>query len=456
MSNKPPLLEQISQSPLMIDTGSQQLFQSSIQHIVAHERATDFLSSAVVASEDDDYWPTNPDDWRASYRPYVVKNGILQIPVMGVLLNRFPWQLGRWATGYTYIEKAWQRGMADPEVKGIAYIHDSPGGEVAGCFELGDKLYGSRGEKPQRSFAMDHSYSASFLLSSSPGPISMSRSGGVGSVGVVTAHVEYSEMMKEWGVKVTFIFAGKHKVDGNAYEKLPESVKSRIQERINRIYGVFTSAVARNRSMDEGDVRATEALTYDADDAIKVGFADRIGSLEDEMVLFSEEVAVGDEQMANDVTEKGIPQATHDKAVTDARAEGHAAGLAEGAKASNDRIKAILGSDAAKTRPSAAAKLALNDKLAAVDAEGIIEMLADMPEEKAETKAKGDGEGEGEGKGKKAKAERNHFEEAMGKGNPEIGAADEEDDDDSPESMSNSILADYAGASGAARKKTAA
>lgn len=460
MPNKPPLLEQISQSPLLIDTGSQQLFQSSIQHIVAHDRATDFLSSAVVMSEDDDFWPTNPDDWRASYRPYVVKNGILQIPIMGVLLNRFPWQLGRWATGYTYIEKAWQRGMADPEVKGIAYIHDSPGGEVAGCFELGDKLYASRGEKPQRSFAMDHSYSASFLLSSSPGPISMSRSGDVGSVGVVTAHVEYSEAMKEWGVKVTFIFAGKHKVDGNAYEKLPESVKSRIQERINRIYGVFTSAVARNRSMDEGDVRGTEALTYDADDAIKVGFADRIGSLEEEMVLFSEEVAVGDEQMANDVTDKGIPQATHDKAVTDARAEGkaegHAAGLKEGATAATDRIKAILGSDAAKTRPSAAAKLALNDKLAAVDADGIVEMLADMPEEKATAPAKG-GEGDGEGEGKKkTSAKRNHFEEAMGKNNPEIGAADDDDEDDSPDAMSNSILADYAGASGASRKKVSA
>jgi hypothetical protein len=173
------------------------------------------------------------------------------------------------------------------------------------------------------------------------------------------------------------------------------------------------------------------------------------------MVLFSEEVAVGDEQMANDATDKGIPQATHDKAVTDARAEGHAAGLAEGAKASTDRIRAILGSDAAKTRPSAAAKLALNEKLTAVDADGIIEMLADMPEEKATTPAKTEGEGEGGDKAVKTTAKRNHFEEAMGKGNPEIGAA-EEDDDDSPESMSNSILADYAGAAGASRKKAVA
>ncbi len=31
----------------------------------------------------DDYWPA-PDTWLAQYRPYVVKNGILLIPVKGV------------------------------------------------------------------------------------------------------------------------------------------------------------------------------------------------------------------------------------------------------------------------------------------------------------------------------------------------------------------------------------
>ena len=145
-----PLLEQITQSPLLIDEGAEGLFRASIQHIVAHEHADAFMGSAVSMSEDEEFWPRS-DDWRAAYRPYNVKNGVLQIPVMGVLLNRFPWQLGRWATGYTYIEKALQRGLADGNVRGIAFIHDSPGGEVAGCFELGDKIFQARGKKPMRS-----------------------------------------------------------------------------------------------------------------------------------------------------------------------------------------------------------------------------------------------------------------------------------------------------------------
>lgn len=446
MASNAPLLEQITQSPLMIDEGAESLFRASIQHVVSHEHAAAFMDTAVSMSEDEEFWPRS-DDWRAAYRPYNVKNGVLQIPVMGVLLNRFPWQLGRWATGYTYIEKALQRGLADGNVRGIAFIHDSPGGEVAGCFELGDKIFDARGEKPMRSFAMDHSYSASYLISSSPGPISVSRSGGVGSIGVVTAHVEYSKAMDQNGIKVTFIFAGKHKVDGNPYEKLSDAVKSRIQERINRIYGVFTAAVARNRSMDEAKVRATEALTYDAKDGIEIGLADRMGSLDEEMALFNEELSVGDEQMADNTTKDGIPQAKVDELVAAAKAEGAAEGAKAGATAERTRINAILASDEGKKRPKAAMSLAMKTGLSLEDATA---SLADMPEEKAEAAApvvEDDKKTKGKGS--------NQFEEAMNKdGGTGVGGGDEgeEQEGDDTTKASNSILRDYAATTGLKRK----
>lgn len=442
----PPLLEQLSQNPLLIAEDAQAVFQSTIQYLVAHEHAEDFLSAPLMGG-DDDFWPTSSDDWRSSYRPYNVKNGILQIPVMGVLLNRFPWQAGRWATGYPYIEKAWQRGMADANVKGIAYIHDTPGGEVAGNFELAEKLFASRKDKPQRSFAADHSYSAGYSLASAPGPISISKSGGVGSIGVVTAHVEYADAMAKAGVKVTFIFAGKHKVDGNAYEKLSDAVKTRIQGRIDRIYDVFVKAVSRNRKMDESAVRGTEALTYDALDSLKVGLADRVGSLEEEMVLFSNDIISGDEQMA-DTTVQGVPQATHDAAVASARTEGEAAGVItgkaagfkEGATAERDRVKAIFALDESKTRPAAAKQVALETDLPVDKAKAF---LTGMPAEKASG----------------TRADRNHFEEHMEQNAPDVGGGEGDEDEGSdaaatPAKETVSLMSSYKAAGGAVKRKT--
>ena len=457
MPNKSqPLLAAITQNPLLISQTAQQLFQDSISHIVSSEHAAVMLNEASMSSDDEDFWP-KADDWRASLRPYNVKNGVLQIPVMGVLLNRFSYQFGRWATGYAYIEKALQRGMADGNVKAIAFVCDSPGGEVAGCFELVDKIYEARGEKPFRAFAADHSYSACYAIASAADSITVTRSGGVGSIGVVTAHVSYSKMLENAGIEVTFIFAGEHKVDGNSYEKLPEAVKSRIQERINRIYGEFTSTVARNRDMDEKAVKDTKALTYDANEAIAVGLADRTGALDEEMVIFSEEVAAAeDEQMATDIKTttdaKTVDQATHDAAVATA--------TAAGATAERARISGILASAEGKARPKAAMSLAMKTGMSVEEAQAV---LTDMPEEKAEAPAATDDKDKAkvEDKGKPAASgKQTPFDAAMDKSdNPNVGAdgGDDDEDADDDAKASASILASYAGATGQPRKqKTAA
>lgn len=454
-----PLLAQITMNPLLVAEGAEELFQTCLQHVVSHEKAAELVNTAVSASADDDFWgdPNDPDDWMHYFRPYEVKDGILQIPVMGVLLSRFPWQLGRWATGYKYIEMAFRRGLADPNVRGIAMIIDSPGGEVTECFELTDKIYGWRGEKPIRSFAANHAYSAAYSTYSAGDPDTrmVTRSGGVGSIGVVTAHIEYSDYLKNEGIKVTFIYAGKHKVDGNPYEKLSASAKARTQARIDKIYGVFVSTVARNTGIDEAEIRATEALTYDADEAIEVGLADRIGALDEELVVYATELAdTGDEFMAGtqgNVTgqkpEGGDDKATFTQEQLDAAV---AKATTDGAAAERARYTEIMGCDAAKTRPAAAAMFVeLGTDAATAQAQ-----LAKLPEEKAATAPERKTEATNPVTGKPEATNRNHFEEHMNSSKqPNIAANVEgEGSGGEDEDQANSILAAYGKAAGIKRK----
>lgn len=450
----PPLLEQLTTNPLLIDERHGELFEASVLHVLGHEHAADFTNRpSLGANGDSDFWP-QPDSWEAAYRPYNIVNGILQIPVMGVLLNRFPYQLGRWATGYKYLEMARKRGLEDENVKGIAYIHHSPGGEVAGCFEEVDAIYESRGIKPIRAFVADYSYSASFALCSAADDIIVTRSGGVGSVGVVTAHVDFSEAYKQMGIKITHIFAGKHKVDGNSTEPLPKEVKARIEKRIEKLYAVFTETVARNRAMDDSAVRATEALTYDAEDGIEVGFADRLGALEDEMAIFADEAEIGDEQMADKIT---YTQEQYDAAVSAARTEGEtagkaagvvegkAAGVAEASAAATTRMNAVLDSEEGKKRP----KAAVNSLKTSMSAEEAIAFLATLDEEKPVATGK-----------PAAKTELTPFEQAMGSNNPEVGAeggeGGEGGEGEDANATSNSILAAFAAQSGIKKPAKAA
>lgn len=368
-----PLIESVTSNVMMIDPDRIGVVSASLFHLTADPKTSAMLNQADSALGGDDFWCEDMSYWR----PYVVTDGILQIPIQGVLLNRMSYQLGRWATGYTYIEKALNRGLADANVRGIALIVDSPGGEVAGCFELSDKIYAGRAVKPIRAFAADYAASAAYALASSADDITVTRSGKTGSVGVVTMHVDYSEMMAKDGIKVTFVFAGEHKVDGNPFEKLPDAVKARIQERIDKTYAVFTGTVARNRGLEEQAVRDTKALTYDAQDSLANGFADKIGAVEEEMVIF----ALADTEQ-EDETMTTFTQDQLDQAVAAARADGVKAGETQGIASERARVQGIMDLAEAKDRPIAARAAAE----AGLSKEAAQAMLAKLPTEKAETK----------------------------------------------------------------------
>lgn len=394
----------------------QDAFSASLRALADSPEAAKLLSAA--ASVEDDFWPEE-GSWLADFRPYTVRGGILQVPVQGALLNGFPYQFGSMATGYEYIAKAIGRGLSDPGVKGIALLIDSPGGEVAGNFDLVDRMFASRGKKPIRAFA-ESAYSAAYSIASAADDITVTRSGGVGSVGVVTSHLDVSAALDSAGLKVTFIFAGNHKVDGNPYEPLPDAVRERIQARIDSLYSEFVALVARNRGLEADAVRATEALTYPAAEAVSIGFADAVGALDDAMTAFAVSLSQdqGDLKMSNE-TDTAVDQAALDAA----RAEGHAAGVA----AERARINAIVNGEQADNRQAAAAHLAFQTDMTAEQATAL---LAKLPEEpKTEGREAG-----------------SLFESAMTQGNPELGAlggAGGTTDDPSA-----TILADFRAATG--------
>lgn len=381
-----PFLAAFENEPALLALGGESKFKAYLEKVDLLASVMESRDSASDRMEDD-FWP-EADSYLAAYRPYnVTADGILVIPVKGVLLNDFPYAYGSYATGYPYISRAVDRGMADGNVKAIAFAINSGGGAVADNFPLVDKIHGYRGQKPMRAFAAEHAYSAAYSIASAADTITVSSTGGVGSIGVVTSHLDMSKAMDQAGYKITFIHFGEHKVDGNPYEPLPAKVKAKIQSRIDALGKFFVAVVARNRAMSEKAVRETEAATFTAQEAVSNGLADNIGSLDDAMAAFAADLSKEDEQM-NIKDMAAVDQA----AIDTARNEGFAKGKEEGARdgmaagitQERDRISAIMNSDAGKARPKAAAKMALNPKLAALDADAAIEMLAEMPEEKVE------------------------------------------------------------------------
>jgi capsid assembly protease len=386
----------------------------------ANERRAVLLSSYGYDCDDDH-----------DVKPFIYVDGFAIIPIHGLLLNRFSWSWS-WVTGYNFIRNQINAAMADPQVEAIIYDVNSYGGMVMGCEETADLIYQSnagQGGKTAIAVVDANCYSAAYMLASQCDHIAVTPSGGTGSIGVLMMHVDMSKAIEDFGIKITLVHAGAHKVDGNAYEPLSAEVRADFQAEVDAAYDMFVAKVVRGRDLSDEEVRGTEARSYGAEEALTIGLVDAVENPSDAVeAYFSDAPDAGHDDDDQPESEEAMAPKPATGAATQADTEVTSAAALEAAAASartaeRERVKGIQGHANAVGRAALAAHLAMNTDLDVETAAGILaasektaEVIKEQPAGTAAT-------------------EENHFKNAMDKSNhPNLGASatsgDGEDDSD--------------------------
>ena len=213
--------------------------------------------------------------------PYQIRDGVAVINVIGELVHRSSWMNAfSGLVSYEELGAAFRQAVADPNAKSILLRMDSPGGEVAGLNDLADEIYESRSKKPTFAIAEDMACSAAYLLASACEKFYATQGAMTGSIGVVWTHISYGEAMKQRGVVVTHVHAGKRKVDGSPYQVLEGDSLKALQFMVDSFYEIFTSKVATFRGMSQDDVKDTEAGVYIGAAAEKHGLIDGVRTVD--------------------------------------------------------------------------------------------------------------------------------------------------------------------------------
>ena len=208
-------------------------------------------------------------------RPFLVVDGVAVIPIEGVLIHgdAYSW----WGeTSYGSIRASLEMAAADAEVRAILLHVDSPGGEVAGCFDLADRIYALRAVKPIAAIVDEYACSAAYALASAAEKILAPRTAVIGSIGVITMHLDVTAALEQAGLKVTTIQFGGRKSDSYPTTPLSDAARERMQADIDTLGGMFVALVARNRGLDPDAVRATEAGVFLGQAAVDQGLADAV------------------------------------------------------------------------------------------------------------------------------------------------------------------------------------
>ena len=216
---------------------------------------------------------------RNGTQPFTMIDGIAVIEIAGTLVHRGAW-IGQSSglTSYEGIAAQLQAAVADPGVRGIALDIDSFGGEVAGAFDLADRIRAARAQKPVHAFVAEHALSAGYVLASQADRIILPRTGAVGSIGVVALHTDMSGALDQKGIAVTLIHSGAHKVDANPYQPLPEAIHDQMQRELEVVRFLFAETVAAGRGdrLTHASALATEAAVFRGTEAIAAGLADEL------------------------------------------------------------------------------------------------------------------------------------------------------------------------------------
>lgn len=212
-------------------------------------------------------------------KPSLDKDGVLTVPIVGGLYHRgndFDAMSG--VQSYSGLQNELVAAMDDPAVKAILFDIDSPGGEAGGCFSFAETVKTMRQKKPIWAVANSGAASAAYAIGSACTKFYAASDAMVGSIGVVWLHMDHSGMLAKEGLVASYVYAGKHKTDGNPFEPLEGDAKAEIQRLIDDRYQQFVSLVASNRSMSAEAIKKTEAKEYLASEAAELGLIDGVKS----------------------------------------------------------------------------------------------------------------------------------------------------------------------------------
>lgn len=211
---------------------------------------------------------------------------IVLVDVDGILLNRRkPTLLGDGEQPVSLFAEKLAKAAADRSVEGVVIRINSPGGTVTASDLMHQEILHyklrTEGRNPVVAVLMDVGASGGYYIACAADEIIAHPTTVTGSIGVMMQMVDLSGTLMKIGVQTDAIKSGPSKDAGSPLRRMTEAEREIFQGLVDRFYDRFIQVVAAGRpGMDEEQVRElADGRVYAAEEALELGFVDRIGTL---------------------------------------------------------------------------------------------------------------------------------------------------------------------------------
>lgn len=220
-------------------------------------------------------------DARSRFR--VTDDGIAIVSVAGVLIDRGAFLGDVWGmmTSYEGLIEQFVRLSGDAAVKAVIIEIDSPGGMVAGVLDCCAALTELKKKKKVYAIAANMADSAAYAIGCVANELYVTMTGECGSIGVIAYHQSYQRALDASGIDTTIVAAGDHKADGNPFQQLGHGARAEMAAEVDAAYALFVDHVVKNRPLDASAVRATQARVFRGEQAVRAKLADGVKTCEE-------------------------------------------------------------------------------------------------------------------------------------------------------------------------------
>ena len=214
---------------------------------------------------------------------YYKDNGLGVININGPLTNKSTgWEAFCGGTSYESIKEDFE-ALLEEGAKTVAFIVESGGGEAYGMMDTGNYLRRLADENDVKivSYIDGLSASAAYGLTAISDEIISNKSSEIGSIGVLIRLMNDSKALEKEGYERTFITAGDEKIPFAADGSFRKEFIDDLQYKVDTLYQEFVEYVAEHRNISIEAVRNTQAKTFLAGDAVRLGLADKLMTQEE-------------------------------------------------------------------------------------------------------------------------------------------------------------------------------
>lgn len=174
------------------------------------------------------------------------------------------------------IDRLLNEAGENQDIKAVLLDIDSPGGTPQGALEIEQAIHFLN--KPSVAWIRSQGTSAAYWVATAANTIVASPVSDVGSIGVTQSYIDNAKQNESSGITYNSLSTGPYKDVGDPDKSLTKSERDYLQKSLQIVLDVFVSAVAKNRNLPEGAVRAlADGSSMTGEIAREKGLIDIVG-----------------------------------------------------------------------------------------------------------------------------------------------------------------------------------